>query len=141
MAATRTMKTVATRRTGGTLGHAGRAIRSLDDWQLWSGLGLLESNHVAGRVAERAVPHPVRLIHGLLQHLATSGPDVLEGRIAIIGDEVDAAQESFGEHLLHDLAVRRGCVRVGKWRLEDDVDVRLALGPDGGPAATLVVDV
>src|SRR5260221_339381 len=106
-----------------------------------SGLGLLESNHVAGRVAERAVPHAIRLIHRLLQHFATSGPDVLEGRIAVLSVEVDAAQESLGEHLLHDLAVRRGCVRVGERRLEDDIDVRLALGPDGGPAQTLVLDV
>src|SRR6266436_10166077 len=73
-----------------------------------SGLGLLESNHVAGRVAERAVPYAVRLIHGLLQHLATSAPDVLEARIAILGAEVDATQESLREHLLHDLAVGRG---------------------------------
>src|SRR5712691_3574765 len=117
------------------------ALTGRDRPRLRSGLGLLESNHVAGRVAERAVPDAVRLIHGLLKHLATSGPDVLEGRIAILGVEVDAAQESLGEHLLHDPAVGRGCVRVGKRRLEDDVDVRLALGPDGGPAHALVLHV
>src|SRR5215471_10118812 len=106
-----------------------------------SRLALAEPNLVAGRVAERAVPHAVKLIHRLLQDLGTSGLDVLEGRITILGAEDDAAQQTFGQHLLHDLAVGRGCVRVRKRRLEDDVDVRLALGPNRGPAHALVFDV
>src|SRR5215472_18833839 len=97
--------------------------------RLPSGLALAEPNEVAGRVAERAVPDAVRLIHRLLQHLATSRPDVLEGRIAILGAEDDAAQQTLGEHLLHNLAVGRRGVGVGKRRLEDDVDIRLGLGP------------
>ena len=56
-----------------------------------SGLGLAEPNEVAGRVAERTVPHAVKLIHRLLQDLATSGLDVLEGGIAVLGAEDDAA--------------------------------------------------
>src|SRR5713226_6422045 len=123
------------------LSHAFPALTGCVWPWLRSGLALAEPDEVAGRVAERAVPHAVRLINWLLQHIATSGPDVLEGRIAILGAEDDATQLTLGEHLLHYLAVGRGCVGVGKWRLEDDVDVRLALGPDRGPAHALVFDV
>src|SRR5712692_7318175 len=146
---TRPSPTRARHRGGDWLGgavyvHGSRdfpALTGHDRPRLRSGLALTEPNQVAGRVAERAVPHAIRLINRLLQHLATSGPDVLEGRIAILGAEDDAAQLTLGEHLLHDLAVGRGCVGVGEWRLEDDVDVRLALGPDRGPAHALVFDV
>src|SRR6266568_5301128 len=118
-----------------------RSAAGLTEGRTRSGLALVEPNHVAGRVAKRAVPHAVWLIHRLLHYLATSGPDVFEGRVAILGAEVDSAKQTLGQQLLHDLAVARGCVGVGKRRLEDDTDVRLALGPDRGPAHALVFDV
>src|SRR4051794_13909419 len=77
-------------------------------------LRLAESDQVAGRVTKCALPRSVGHVHRLLKNIAASGLDALEGRIAILGAEVDAAQQTLGEHLLHYLAVGRGCVRVGK---------------------------
>src|SRR5690242_19399438 len=103
--------------------------------------GLLEPDQVARRVAERAIPDAVRLVHRLLQHLAATLANVLERRVAVVRAEVDAAEQALGEQLLHDLAVGRRRVRVGERRLEDAVDVGLALGPDRGPPRALVLDV
>src|SRR4029453_14030306 len=52
-----------------------------------------EAQHVAGGIAEGAGADAVRHVHRLLQHLATRGADALEGGVAVVGPEDDAAQQ------------------------------------------------
>src|SRR5690606_29865071 len=87
--------------------------------------GLVDADHVARGVAEGAVADAVGLVGGFLEHFAAGGADALEGRVAVVGGEVDAAQQALGEQFGGGVLVGLGGVRVADRRFEDDLDVGL----------------
>src|SRR4051794_3081872 len=48
---------------------------------------LVDADHVAGRITDREVPHPVRLLGGLLDDLDVTGLQVLEGAVQVLGGQ------------------------------------------------------
>src|SRR5215207_5934699 len=55
---------------------------------------LAEAQHVAGGIAERAVPDAVELVDRFLKHLSPRGADALEGAVAVVRPKDDTAQQS-----------------------------------------------
>src|SRR3954447_25903862 len=74
--------------------------------------GLEDADHVAGRVAERAVPRAPRLVDGLLEHLGAGGADAFERRVEVVGAEHDRAHRAFDNELLEGVAVSPGTAGV-----------------------------
>src|SRR5687767_7965096 len=70
--------------------------------------GLVDADHVPGRVAERAVPSAPWLVHRLLHHVGAGGPDLLEGLIQVGDRKADAGERALGHQLGHHVAVLLG---------------------------------
>src|SRR3954470_4849128 len=75
---------------------------------------LCDPDHVAARVAERAVTHAIGLVGRLLQHLGPARADLLEGAVEVAATEDDPLQGAFGEQLHQCVAVGFGvtCMRL-----------------------------
>ena len=72
-----------------------------------------------------------------LQHIGTGSTQVLEGCVAIVGGEDDGAQHAIGQELRHHLPVVRSGIRIGRRRLEHEIDVGLCLRAHRLPAHAL----
>src|SRR5262249_2840818 len=68
-----------------------------------SALGLVEPDHVAGRIPESAVTHPVRLVDRLLDHFGAGGADPLEEGVDVVGREEHRPQQALRQQLADDL--------------------------------------
>ena len=100
-----------------------------------------ETEHVAGRVAERAVPHAVGLVDRLLQNLGARRAELLEGRVAVVGGEDQPGQQALGHQSRDRVPVGRGDVRVLFRDAEDDLDPRLGGRAERDPAEPVERDV
>src|SRR4051812_29452952 len=102
---------------------------------------LLDSDQVAGGIAEGAVADPVRLVGGLLDHLGVAGLQPLEGAVEVGGGEVDAGEGALGHHLRHGAALVVGDAGVGGRRIQDDGGAGLAGRSDRDPVHPAELDV
>src|SRR5262245_27738101 len=104
-------------------------------------LHLVESDGVAGRVAERAVARPPGLLGGLLHHLGVAGLELLEEGVKVLGGQGEHGVGALGHHLGDHPALVVGDPRVGPGREEDQVDVGLSRRPDREPVHPVVAHV
>src|SRR6185503_21228936 len=65
---------------------------------------LLDPDHVACRIPQGTVAHPVRLLGGLLDNLDIAGLYPLEGTVEILGRQVDLGVGALGHHLVDQTA-------------------------------------
>jgi hypothetical protein len=92
--------------------------------------GLVEADHVAGRVAESAVTWPPRLGDGFLEDLGAGGPEGLERGIKVIRAENDHGQDALDEQLLECVAVGPGAPRVRERQYKLQIGLRRAAEGD-----------
>ena len=95
---------------------------------------------VAGRVGERAVAHPVRLVDRLLVDLDAVAPKLFERRVDVGGDEDEARHDALAGHLDRGLDVDRGAAGAARQQ-QADLEVGLGRAADGQPAHAAEVDV
>src|ERR671918_1635567 len=95
---------------------------------------LLDADVVAGGIAERAIPSPIRLVHRLLHDLGAAALQLLEGSVEVLGGQKDPAVRPLGHHLDDGAALVVGDAGVGGRRREEDGRARLIGGADRDPA-------
>jgi hypothetical protein len=100
---------------------------------------LIDPDHVARRIAERAVARPPGLVDGLLQHLGAGCPDPLEGPVEIVDTEDGHGQDALGQQFLHGVAVGLG--PAGMRFRQDDLNAWLVRAAEGDPAVPAGSDV
>src|SRR3954467_744161 len=116
-------------RTAGRVRASGRPAVTL-------ALGaLVDADLVARRVAERAVPRAVRLVHRLLQHLRAGRADLLERRVDVVGLEDQPGQRALVQQGLDGLPVLGRAAHARG--LQHDAELGLRRGPHGQPAGAL----
>jgi Bacterial membrane protein YfhO len=102
--------------------------------------GLLDADHVAGRVAHGEVADAPGLADRLLQHLdAGRARDLAEHRVEVVAAELDHRQRALGEQGRERVAILLGTARM---RLrEHDLDLGLAVINQDDPAEALARDL
>ena len=107
--------------------------RRASRWATIRFLSLLDAKPVARGVAHGGVADAPGLLGRLLQHLDSGrGGDLVEGRVEVVGAEVDRVQLTLGENGREGVPVLLGAARV---RLRQyDRDLGLAVGDEGDPA-------
>ena len=101
---------------------------------------LLDADHVARGIAERAVADAVRLLGRLLDHLGAAALQLREGAVEVGGGQVDAEVAALGHELEDGAALVFGDAGDGR-RVQDDGRVGLVGGADRDPAHPAVSDV
>src|SRR5919201_520663 len=94
---------------------------------------LLNPDERAGRVAEGAVAHSVRLIGRLLDDLGVAGLQPIEGAVDVLGGQVDAGVGALGHHLGDGAALLVGDAGRGGRRVQDGRGAGAGGRPDGDP--------
>src|SRR5690349_14907159 len=95
-----------------------------------------EADHVARRVAERAVADAVELVDRLLHDLGAGRADLFELRVHVVHLEDDALQGSLGQQRVQRLVVGRRDGRADAGQA--DFQVRLVRWADGEPAVVVL---
>src|SRR6185437_17124325 len=111
------------------------AARSGAPW-----LGLLDPEPVPGRVADRGVADTPGLAGGFGEHLDAGGlGDLGERSVEVVDPEMDGVELALRQLGGDRIAV---LLRAAGMRLrEDDADLGLALGDEGDPAKTALLDL
>src|SRR3954452_19739847 len=102
---------------------------------------LLDADHVARGIAERAVANAVRLVGRLLDDLGLGRLQPRERAVEVAGGEVDAGVRALGHHLGDGAALVFGDAGGGGRRIQDDRRAGLVGGTDRDPAHAAVVDL
>src|SRR5262245_15845630 len=92
----------------------------------WAGSGpLLDTDEVAGGVAERAVANAVGLVGRLLHDLDVVAGDLLERLVHVVGCQEQHGVRALGHHLADRAPLVVGDARVHGRRVQDDAGVGL----------------
>src|SRR5918995_3644811 len=102
---------------------------------------LLDPDHVASRVADRAVADAVRLLGRLLHDLGVAGLQPVEGAVEVLRRQQQRGVRALGHHLGDGATLVVGQAGVGRRWVEHDGGAGLVDRADRDPAHRALADV